>query len=76
MVERRVRLFRYGGNQAVRIPGGFELPGEEAVLRKYGDRPILEAAPRLRLLQVLAELSPITENFDTNNDPAPRAVEF
>ncbi len=46
MIERRVRLFRYGGNQAVRIPGGFELPGEEAVLRKYGDRPILEAAPR------------------------------
>ncbi|HJT12914.1 MAG TPA: AbrB/MazE/SpoVT family DNA-binding domain-containing protein [Dongiaceae bacterium] len=76
MIKRRVRLFRYGGSQAVRIPVGFDLPGDEAVLRKDGDRLILEAAPRRLLLQVLAQLSPITENLDTNNDPAPRAVEF
>lgn len=32
--ERRVRLFRNGKNQALRIPRGFELPGKDAVMRK------------------------------------------
>ena len=35
--ERRVRLFRNGRNQAVRIPRGFELPGKNAVIRKEGE---------------------------------------
>ena len=30
--ERRVRLFKNGRNQAIRIPREFELPGEEAIL--------------------------------------------
>ncbi len=33
---RRVKLFRDGRNQAVRIPVEFELPGEEALLRREG----------------------------------------
>ena len=41
-VERKVSLFRNGRNQAVRIPREFELPGEEAVMRKEGARLILE----------------------------------
>jgi antitoxin VapB len=32
--ERRVRLFRNGSNQALRIPKEFELPGNEAIIRK------------------------------------------
>ena len=40
--ERRVKLFRSGRNQAVRIPREFELPGDEAVMHKEGDRLIIE----------------------------------
>jgi len=40
--ERRVRLFRNGRNQAVRIPRDFELAGNEANIRKEGKRLIIE----------------------------------
>jgi antitoxin VapB len=40
--ERHVRLFRNGRNQALRIPREFELEGDEAILRKEGDRLIVE----------------------------------
>ena len=43
--ERRVRLFHHGQNQAVRIPRGFELPGKNAVVRKEGEKLIVEACP-------------------------------
>ena len=33
---RRVKLFKNGRNQAVRIPREFELPGEDAVMRREG----------------------------------------
>lgn len=44
-VERHVRLLRDGESQAqsVNIPVDLELPGEEAVIRKEGDRLILRA---------------------------------
>jgi len=54
-----VKLFRNGRNQAVRIPREFELPGTDAIMRKEGDRLILEPAPKHsidRLLAVLAAL--------------------
>jgi antitoxin VapB len=75
-IERHVRLFKNGRNQAVRIPREFELPGDEAILRKEGDRLILEAAPPRRLLQVLAQLSPLDEEFPPIDDPAPRKLEI
>jgi antitoxin VapB len=61
--ERRVRLFRNGRNQAVRIPREFELPGEDAIVRKEGDRLVVEPAPPRSLLAVLATLEPIDEDF-------------
>jgi antitoxin VapB len=61
--ERRVRLFRNGRNQAVRIPREFELPGDEAVLRREGDRQIPEPARPTSLLAVLATLPPLEEDF-------------
>ena len=52
---RHVRLFRNGRNQAVRIPREFELPGEEAILRKdKAGRLILESV-RPRTLSALAK---------------------
>ncbi|MBV8102168.1 MAG: AbrB/MazE/SpoVT family DNA-binding domain-containing protein, partial [Verrucomicrobia bacterium] len=41
---RRVKLFKNGRNQAVRIPREFELPGEDAIMRKEGRRLIIEPA--------------------------------
>jgi antitoxin VapB len=75
-IERHVRLFKNGRNQAVRIPREFELPGDEAILRKEGNRLILEPAPPRRLLQVLAELSPLDEEFPPITDQPPRKVDI
>lgn len=72
--ERHVRLFRNGRNQALRIPRDFELPGNEAIIRKEGDRLIIEPAQRRSLLQVLESLEPLTENFPELEDPPPDDV--
>lgn len=70
--ERHVRLFRNGRNQALRIPREFELEGEEAILRKEGDRLIVEPVRKGRLLALLASLEPLTEPFpDVDNGLPP-----
>lgn len=61
--ERHVKLFRNGRNQALRIPREFELPGEDAVLRKDGERLIVEPAPPRSLLARLATLRSLEEDF-------------
>ena len=68
---RRVKLFKNGRNQAVRIPREFELPGEDAIMRRDGDRLIIEPAPARSLLAVLAELAPIDESFPEIDDRPP-----
>jgi antitoxin VapB len=59
---RHVKLFINGRNQAVRIPREFELPGEDAIMRKEGDRLIIEPVPPRSLLALLATLEPIDED--------------
>ncbi len=66
--ERHVRLFKNGRNQAVRIPREFELPGDAAVMRKEGERLIIEPAPPRSLLAVLAALKPLDEDFPPIRD--------
>jgi antitoxin VapB len=68
MRERYVKLFKNGRNQAVRIPREFELPGEEAIIRKEGERLIIEAAPPRSLLAVLAMLPTLDEDFPPIED--------
>jgi antitoxin VapB len=60
--ERRVKLFRNGRNQAVRIPREFELPGKDAVMRKEGQLAIEPAKPA-SLLALLATLAPLAEEL-------------
>jgi antitoxin VapB len=74
--ERHVRIFRNGRNQAVRIPREFELPGEDAILRKEGERLIIEPAPFPSLLKVLSKLKPLDENFLPIHDPHPDPIDF
>ncbi len=70
--ERRVRLFRNGRNQALRIPREFELEGDEAILRKEGDRLIVEPVRKGRLLALLNTLEPLDEPFpDVDEDLVP-----
>ena len=73
-VERRVRVFRNGRNQAVRIPREFEFPGDEAIMRKEGKRLVIEPAPVRSLLAVLARLKPLKETFPLIQDKPPRPV--
>jgi antitoxin VapB len=61
--ERRVKLFKNGRNQAVRIPREFELPGEDALMRKEGDRLIIEPVQPKSLLALLDTLPTIEEEF-------------
>ena len=58
---RTVSLFRNGRNQAVRIPVEFELLGDEAIMRKEGDKLIIELKRKKTLLEVLDEMEPLTE---------------
>lgn len=66
--ERRVRLFRNGKNQAVRIPQEFELPGDKAIIRKDGDRLIIEAVRKRGLAEFLRTHKPILEEFPEVED--------
>ena len=69
--ERHVRLFRNGRNQAVRIPREFELEGNEAILRKEGNRLIIEPIRKGQLLAMLATLPPIDEPFPDVDEDLP-----
>ncbi len=74
--ERHVKLFRNGRNQAVRIPREFEFPGEDAIMRKEGEKLIIEPAPPRSLLALLATLAPIDEEFSPIPDAPPDPVEL
>jgi antitoxin VapB len=76
MAERRVRLFKNGRNQAVRIPREFELPGDEAIMRKEGDRLVIEPAAPQSLLALLSTLQPLDEDFPPIEDAPPERVEL
>ena len=69
--ERIVRLFRNGRNQAVRIPRDFELPGSEALVRKEGNRLIVEPIQRPNLLELLSTWTPLKEEFPDIDDLEP-----
>jgi len=73
---RHVKLFRNGQNQAVRIPREFELPGTDAIIRKEGERLILEPAPPRSLLELLDTLDELDEEFPEIDDPPPEPVEI
>jgi len=69
--QRRVRLFRNGRNQAVRIPVEFELLGDEAIMHRDGDRLVIEPVRKRGLLALLRTMKPIEEAFPEIDDPVP-----
>jgi antitoxin VapB len=66
--ERHVRLFRNGRNQAIRIPREFELEGNEAVIRREGNRLIIEPAAKKSLSALLASWKTADDTFPAIED--------
>jgi antitoxin VapB len=67
--QRHVRLFRNGRNQAVRIPVEFELPGNEAIMHRDGDRLVIEPVRKRGLIALLKTMKPLQEEFPEIDDP-------
>jgi len=74
--QRHVRLFRNGRNQAVRIPVEFELPGDEAIIHRDGDRLVIEPVRKRGLIALLKTMKPLDEDVPEIADtiPAPEKV--
>ncbi len=69
---RTVSLFRNGRNQAIRIPVEFELPGDEATIRKEGDRLIIEPKKRKpTMAEFLDSLEAFPEFPDVDDSDLP-----
>jgi antitoxin VapB len=70
--ERHVKLFKNGRNQALRIPREYELPGDEAIIRKEGTKLIIEPVQHCSLLELLAGWKPLNDDFpDVDADLLP-----
>ena len=69
--QRHVKLFRNGRNQAVRIPVEFELPGDEAIMHRDGDRLVIEPVRKRGLIALLETMQPLDEEFPAIDDPVP-----
>jgi antitoxin VapB len=74
--ERHVHLFRNGRSQALRIPKEFELEGDEAIIRKDGDRLIIEPVKKTSLRSLLASWQPLADNLPEIKDPPIEAEEI
>jgi antitoxin VapB len=70
--QRHVRLFRNGRNQAVRIPVEFELPGDEVIIHRDGDRLVIEPVRKRGLIALLKSMKPLEDDFPEIDDPVPR----
>lgn len=70
---RTVSLFRNGRNQAIRIPVEFELPGDEALIRKEGNLLIIEpkVPAKKSLLQLLNSWEPEPDFPDVDDSDLP-----
>ena len=69
--QRHVRLFRIGRNQAVRIPVEFELPGDEAIVHRDGERLVIEPVRKRGLVALLKSMKPLDEDFPEIGDRVP-----
>jgi antitoxin VapB len=67
--SRHVRLFKNGRNQAVRIPREMELPGDQAVIYRDGQRLIIEPTQRPSLSRLLATWDPVDSDWPDTDDP-------
>ena len=69
--QRHVRLFRNGRNQSVRIPVEFELPGDEAIMHRDGERIVIEPVRKRGLVALLKSMKPLERGLPDIDDPVP-----
>jgi antitoxin VapB len=69
--QRRIKLFRNGRHQVVRIPLGFELPGNEAIMHREGDRLVIEPVRKRGLVALLKTMKPLKKGLPAIDDPVP-----
>ena len=72
--QKHVRLFRNGRSQAVRIPVEFELPGDEAIMHREGDRLVIEPVRKRGLVALLKAMKPLAEDLPEIDNPVPANV--
>ncbi len=73
---RRVRLFRNGRNQAMRIPREYELPGDEAIMHRAGSRLIVEPVQAESLRTLLSSWPPLDDGMPEIQDNPPEETVF
>lgn len=55
----------------IRIPVEFELPGDEAIMHRDGDRLLIEPIRKRRLVALITSMKPLDEAFPEIEDPVP-----
>ena len=63
VIQYQVRLLHNGRNQTLNIPHAFEMPSNDVVIRKEGEKLIIEPFKKKSLLELLATLSDLDEDF-------------
>lgn len=63
VTQYQVRLFHNGRNQTLNIPHAFEMSSNDVVIRRDGERLIIEPFKKRSLLELLATLEDINEDF-------------
>jgi antitoxin VapB len=53
------------------IPVEFELPGDEAIMRRDGVRLVIEPVRKRGLIAMLKTMKPLKEDFPEIKDPVP-----
>ena len=77
-MHHRIRLFRDGHDQALRIPRSLEFHDEEVIVHREGNRLIVEPVPRHKrdLREILGTLEPLDEDFPEVEDPPVQDEDF
>lgn len=80
--EKRAKLFRNGGSQAVRLPREFQFEGTEVRIRRDGQSVVLEAVgPQIaakdvdRVRKIFATLGPMGPEFSALVEEAIKKLE-
>ncbi len=74
-MERTVKLLRDEESQFVEIPSEFEFAGEDAIMRKEGDKLIIEPAAK-QSLALQATLETNEEEIPEIEDRPPERFDF
>ena len=77
-MQRRIKLERDAEGQFIAIPPEFEPLGVNLIMRKEGDKLIIEpaAAPKQSLLELLETWEPLDEEFPEIEDLPPEPVDL